>query len=107
MKDIVDDADLTAVPIVMMCYSDQRSVRDRFRPGGRTGLLKKPVLEEALRVAVVEAGRSAHPTELSRELSALSRQVEPRPHGYRILVCEDNLVNQKVATRLLNSQGHV
>jgi PleD family two-component response regulator len=39
-------------------------------------------------------------------VAALARTPEPRPGALRILVAEDNPVNQSVTTRLLQHAGH-
>jgi CheY-like chemotaxis protein len=92
--------------VVITSYWDRQLAVACFRPAAWTGLVNKPVLEEALLAAVREAGRGGYPKALSREITSLSLQVEAKPRGFRILVCEDNLINQKVAMRMLNSQGH-
>ncbi len=105
-EELASNPELTDLPMVMTSYSDRRSAVARSRPAAWTGLVKKPVLEEALLEAVREAGRNGHPKDLSHEIAALSLQIETKPRGFRILVCEDNLINQKVAMRMLISQGH-
>jgi CheY-like chemotaxis protein len=103
LEEIASDPEFADTPVVMMSYSDQRSAMARLRPGGRTEPVKKPVLEKALLAAIHEAmrrGPVAAPPPVRNEISVQA------PQGLRILLAEDNLVNQKIAIRLLSSQGH-
>ena len=91
------------VPVVMASSAGQRGDTERCRALGISAYLSKPVRQTDLRNAILRAvGRST--------ASATAPGTEPaRPErrtGLRILVAEDNSVNQLLAVRLLEKAGH-
>ena len=98
------DPRLSGVIVMMLTSSDQPGDVARCRQMGIAAYLVKPIrrteLLEALRVAVGKARADAPPT-------ARQRQPAAKPHlKGRILVAEDNPVNQKVVVRMLEGAGH-
>jgi CheY-like chemotaxis protein len=96
--------------IVMMLTSNERAedIR-RCRALGISACLTKPIRRAELRSAVCAAlaGRGeADPSGQSTDLAVLASRVR-EPHGaMRILLAEDNVVNQRVALRILEKAGH-
>ena len=71
---------------------------------GLAGYLTKPVKQSELFDAIVTAlaGRvSAHENE-----DEAPRKIQPSEHSLRVLLAEDNPVNQTLATRMLEKLGH-
>jgi two-component system, sensor histidine kinase and response regulator len=92
------------IPIMMLSSADLNSSAAQCRELGIQTYLVKPVCENDLRQAVsaVLAGRKQgrQPAQRKGEL------VETASCSLRILVAEDNLINQKLTLRLLQKQGH-
>jgi CheY-like chemotaxis protein/HPt (histidine-containing phosphotransfer) domain-containing protein len=95
-------------PILMTAYT-QRSYSAAARAVGVAAFLTKPIRQSQLFDALVTA-LSGDTTQFEAEQSMAttgSSQPEPlRPEAGRILVVEDNQVNQKVAARLLEKLGY-
>jgi signal transduction histidine kinase/DNA-binding response OmpR family regulator len=91
-------------PIIIMISAHGREVlaeRLREQPAFLDGFLVKPVTASMLFDAVSDAmaGGAAHDT------VAQKRSAENRLKGLRLLVVEDNLMNQQVAFELLSNEG--
>jgi len=100
-------ADLAATPMIMLSSAGQQRDAVRCRDLGIATYLTKPVKQSDLLDAIT--------TVMSRASTAEPRAeaVEPAanppagsPRRFRILVAEDNPVNQRLATRLLEKHGH-
>jgi CheY-like chemotaxis protein len=88
-------------PIVLLTSRGQSGDASRCRDLGVTALLTKPVRRADLRAVVENA--------LAGTTNANPRPTAARPSrtpALRILVAEDNVVNQQVAKRLLERCGH-
>jgi len=79
----------------------QRGDTQRCRKLGIAAYLIKPILQTELLEAVLEALGSSESPEFVTQLSSLK---ETRP--LRVLLAEDNVVNQRLAKRILERQGH-
>lgn len=101
---IVDHPTIATPALVLLTSSGLVEDRDRAREIGVDAFLTKPILQAALYDTLVgTAGRGTPSPEMITE----STLVAATPgHGARLLVVEDNPVNQKVAERLLNVLGH-
>jgi PAS domain S-box-containing protein len=95
---------LTHTPqIVMVCTTGQEDIREQSREIGAEGYLEKPITLSTLYDTLVELfGTFGHEVCQSR---AASVDTTPDATGIRILLVEDNAVNQQVATELLESAG--
>ncbi len=97
-----------SIPIMMLTSSGVRGDSDRCRKIGIDAYLPKPIkLTEFLNAIQVTLGRSKikEKTRKAQPLVTqyLVRELNPR---YKILVAEDNPVNQKLAVRLLEKAGN-
>lgn len=96
---------LTRSTVMMLTSSGQRGDAARCRNAGLAGYLTKPVRQSELRMALARAlGRS--PQKEAPLITRHSLRGEPAPRPLRILLAEDNVVNQKLAVRLLEKRGH-
>ncbi len=97
--------DWAGLPIVLLTSAGQSGDAARCRELGVHAYLTKPVRRVDLRAAVLTAlgGRSSPHDPNGRAPHPSLREDLP---GLRILVAEDNAVNQQVARRLLEKRGH-
>jgi len=93
------------VPILMLSSADLNLDAARCWRLGITTYVVKPIsrseLHEALTQALAQKNSPTAPSQIREH--ALMR---PAAHTRRILVAEDNVVNQKLALSLLQKQGH-
>ncbi len=98
---------LAGIPIVMLTSGEKRGDINRCKQLGISAHLMKPVRRAELRAAIVKA-LNKHPE--SRSESDPPPQV-PAPEtldvvASRVLLAEDNPVNQRLAARILEKGGH-
>jgi signal transduction histidine kinase/CheY-like chemotaxis protein/HPt (histidine-containing phosphotransfer) domain-containing protein len=96
---------LTATPVVVLSSEGDRGDADRCRRLGVSALLYKPVRRRELLFAL-QGAAGGDPTPTAK---AASRTIgSPTGHWrvLRILLAEDNAINQAVATRLVEKMGH-
>lgn len=91
-------------PVIMLSSSVQSEEASRGHDLGIAGYLTKPVQPAELRDAMISA---IAPNVVSAERTRREHQptVERRPR-LRVLLAEDNPVNRKLATALLEKRGH-
>jgi PAS domain S-box-containing protein len=94
-----------AVPVVLMVTAHQReqlSQRSEIEQRSLDGFLVKPITASMLAEAVAEAqSKAGNPTQRTPAKSSKTKQLT----GMRILVVEDNPINQQVAKELLRAEG--
>ncbi len=96
------DPALTGVTIMMLTSANQVGDAARCRELGISSYLVKPVRQGDLLSAICDALRM--PTEKKAPL--VTRKILPKPRNRsRVLLVEDNAVNQVLASRLLEKQG--
>jgi two-component system, sensor histidine kinase and response regulator len=105
-KAIIQDDELKSVRLILLTSSGQHSDGRRFADIGFSGYLLKPVaqrdLGECLTLALANPANVWH----MQSQRIITRQaLRARTHN-RILLAEDNLVNQKVASKLLENLGY-
>jgi PAS domain S-box-containing protein len=99
---------LTQPIMIMISSCTRKGDGARARQVGISRHLSKPLKQSELREAIHRSlGQPAAPADLKPEPN-LSKRVTPERTGrsLRVLLAEDNLVNQKLAVRLLQRRGH-
>jgi signal transduction histidine kinase/DNA-binding response OmpR family regulator len=101
---IKDETDLADATIMMLTSSGQVGESSRARSLGIAAYLVKPVRQAELFVAVAEI---LEPASVARTQALAPRALAPAAsRRLRVLLAEDNVVNQRVAIRLLEKAGH-
>ena len=85
-------------PIIILTAYDWTSIEDEARDAGVTGFCSKPLFMSELRDALT------HP--YAPQPAAKAAEIAPADYaGKRILLVEDNLLNQEIAVEILSSIG--
>jgi CheY-like chemotaxis protein len=93
--------------IIMMLTSAGRSGdAARCRELGVARYLTKPIGQSELLDAILQAVGSKPQAAAPPSWPSIHPLLRDRPRGLRILLAEDNLVNQTLAVRLLEKRGH-
>ena len=96
--------ELSAVTVMMLTSASHRGDVERCRQLGILAYLFKPVRKRELLTAILAAlGQSAAAAPSAAVIKAEQRV---QAKGLRILLAEDNRVNQIVATRMAEKMGH-
>jgi CheY-like chemotaxis protein len=118
-EEIKADAALSATQLIIMHTVGRRGSSSSWAEAGISGYVTKPVKQSALFDAIMDAttaqvkprlGLSSPKKQTFKTTSELSRLMmrpvsAPRLSSCRVLVAEDNMVNQKVALRQLLNLG--
>jgi two-component system sensor histidine kinase/response regulator len=102
---IVSYPEFRSIPIVMLTSAGQVGEARRCRELGIAAYLSKPVSQSELLEAIASALSTSQKKPEDRTLVTKHSLRENR-HTLRILLVEDNVVNQKVASMLLEMRGH-
>ncbi len=103
---IMNDPDLAGVTVMMLSSAGQRGDGARCRDLSISGYLPKPVSQSELwdAIATVLAGKSGMDDE---PLPLVTRHsLREARRQLRVLLAEDNVINQRLAVRLLEKRGH-
>ncbi len=95
--------------IMMLTSADRQSDAARCRRLGLSGYLVKPVKADDLQIAILAALGGMSAANRSKHLAPkgeAQRSAVASTGGLRILLAEDNSVNQRVALHLLKNAGH-
>jgi signal transduction histidine kinase/DNA-binding response OmpR family regulator len=94
--------------ILMLTSDDCNSTMARCRENGIKAHLIKPVRQADLITAIRKVLMEAPQSQQAREaLAQAASNIQRTGRKLRVLLAEDNAVNQKVATKLLQQIGHV
>jgi PAS domain S-box-containing protein len=111
-REIGADPRLAGTPLILLGGATSRPADDQLRRLGIATFVRKPVriedLGNALSLVLGRAsqiGARADPPSAAIDDPADKRQSEPHCQGARVLVVDDNSVNQKVAARMLGKLG--
>ena len=101
------DPDLAGIKLLLLSSWAEAGHSGESREAGIDARLPKPVRASRLLAQLVALlGRGSTATPVSPERAAAEPLVSPRTRSARILVAEDNAVNQKLIARLLEKKGH-
>ncbi len=102
------DPDLTDTLLVMLTSVGQRGDAQQFQEVGFSAYMTKPVKVSQLYdcLATVLGIGSAGAEKPARPIVTRHTLVEDKKRRVRVLVAEDNVVNQKVAVRILEKLGY-
>ena len=99
------DPILSNIRIIMLTTLGQRGDASVAREAGIAGYLTKPIHQDQLRdclLTVINGSGTADPQLVTKHTLREGRQRK----GGKLLVAEDNIVNQKVAVRMLERLGY-
>ena len=91
--------DLEELPIVFLTSTTIQEIPKELK---RVARLSKPVEQSRLQEAILGLLRPSLPCGLERAAAPLEKAARP----LKVLLAEDNLLNQKVATSFLGKRGH-
>jgi signal transduction histidine kinase/CheY-like chemotaxis protein len=93
--------------LVLLTYSQQQNDGQRFAKLGFTGYLMKPVAQRELArcVKTVLSGKAEDWHTRTQPVGAQDSTAQRGRAGHRILIAEDNVVNEKVARHSLQKLG--
>ena len=103
----VAEENLSEVAILMLTSAGHRGDAARCRRLNLAGYLVKPVRQSELRRAIGRVMGARFPRRMPFPEEQVAQEVRTRPdRSLRILLAEDNRVNQRLAVRLLEKRGH-
>ncbi len=109
-QSLVESVDSTALDalvgsahLLVLISPQDRAARDRFSSRAATGVVNKPVMAQALWNILSDQAQSRPRPTTAPEPPAVA---DGGSRSARILVAEDNLVNQKVILRILQRGGY-
>jgi signal transduction histidine kinase/CheY-like chemotaxis protein len=112
-KKIHSDARFASVKLILLTSAPQASDKERARLAGFSACLTKPIRQSQLRACMTETMNAvppsidniASPSPIQSAPEEISQSLPTK--GYRILLVEDNKLNQKLASIMLEKRGHM
>jgi PAS domain S-box-containing protein len=98
---------IQATTIMMLSSVGQRGDAQRCRELGLAAYLTKPVRQSVLLDALLAVlANAARPASAPPAQLVTRHSLRETPRARRVLLAEDNLVNQRLVTRILEQNGH-
>jgi two-component system, sensor histidine kinase and response regulator len=104
-QQVISLPEFRSIPIIMLTSAGQAGDARRCRELGITAYLSKPVSQAELLDAITAALTTCQGQPSARQLVTKHSLRETRDN-LRVLLAEDNIVNQTLASRLLEKRGH-
>ena len=98
---------VSGATVMMLSSADQHGAHVRCRELGIAAYLTKPISPSELQAAISTALQPKRAQDARGAIADGARQRDPASPTLRILLAEDNVVNQRVAVSLLERRGHV
>ncbi len=107
IKRIRETPELAAATIIMLTSAGRPGDAQRCLELGAVAYLLKPIRQAELRAAMAKALLASGPEKAMRTIAPRSPEDAREPASVlRVLLAEDNAVNQRLAIRLLEKRGH-
>lgn len=102
------DPELSGATIMMLTSGVRKGAHERCRELGIQATLLKPIKQSELQLAIVNAlaGIARSDVPMAPETSLFPEVTDANRRVLKILLAEDNPVNQKVVLRTLEKRGH-
>jgi CheY-like chemotaxis protein len=100
------DSSLSSTTIIMLTSAGQRGDAARCREAGIKVYLSKPIKQSDLRDAVIAGLEICRKKEEEAPVLVTRHSLRETRHIYRVLLAEDNPMNQTIITRFLEKRGH-
>jgi two-component system, sensor histidine kinase and response regulator len=105
-EEIRSRAEIATANVIMMSSGAHRGDMARCQELGFSAYLTKPVRQGELRDAIARSlDRRTKRAGSAAPIPAKDRRIAQH-HAIHVLLAEDNLINQRLATRLLEKRGH-
>jgi PAS domain S-box-containing protein len=114
-REIMNDAKISGSRVVLLTSWDRRFTREELTECGVIRMLVKPIRQQDLLGALLRcvrigfgtnSGGSNLPSRSNPPAEDPAPRVAPTGRALRVLVAEDNIVNQRVASLQLRNLGH-
>ncbi len=97
-----EQEELSTIPVLLLSSVDQSTQKDRIRELGFAGCMLKPTRAEVLRQSVARALSIEADDEDSSQASPTRQILSPGASAKRVLIVEDNEINQLVISGMLD-----
>ncbi len=114
-REIQNDSRISGARVILLTSWDRRFTRDELTESGVIRMLVKPIRQQDLLGALLRcvrigfgtnSGGSNLPSRSTPPAEDPAPRVAPAGRSLRVLVAEDNIVNQRVASLQLRNLGH-
>jgi two-component system, sensor histidine kinase and response regulator len=104
---IRSSVEIPTATVMMLSSGARRGELARSRQLGLSASLTKPIRQNELRDAIARSlDRRTHQAPPRTVASVVERRTTKSATALRVMLAEDNAVNQRLATRLLEKRGH-
>jgi two-component system sensor histidine kinase/response regulator len=106
VEQIRNQGEIATATVMMLSSGARRGEMARFRELGLFAYLVKPIRQNELRDAIARALDRRDPQSAPKMPPSLDRRAPRSSAVLNVLLAEDNSVNQRLASRLLEKRGH-